>query len=64
MKYGDNIEETVICKHVDENNFIGYANVSFSNNFGKSVINELKEQQKSCEQLLELEPDSKCIFYV
>ncbi|XP_077285094.1 rab geranylgeranyltransferase subunit alpha [Arctopsyche grandis] len=53
----DESKDVIICDRGNE--YVGYAPISFSNNFGKSVIEELKDQQQSCEQLLELEPDSK-----
>lgn len=42
--------------------FVGCGKVCFANNFGPSVIQVLEEQLEMCQQLLEMEPDSKCKF--
>lgn len=55
----------VVCKRssgtIDDDQYIGKCQIDFKNNYGDQVIEELKKQQDSCEQLLELEPDSKCM---
>lgn len=42
--------------------FFGIKCPRFEYEFGAAVIDELKNQLESCKQLLELEPDSKCLL--
>lgn len=46
-------------KKTEDGTFIGVKCPSFGFEFGSDVIGELKNQLESCNQLLELEPDSK-----
>lgn len=47
-----------IVKH--ENSLFGIKMPKFGYEFGASVLDVLKEQLSSCQQLLEFEPNSKC----
>lgn len=48
---------------INDIQYIGICPIDFKNNYGDQVIEELEKQQDSCEQLLELEPDSKCMHF-
>lgn len=62
--YGENERKSLSCVKLLPCTYIGKNEISFQNQYSEPVIKELKTQLEACRQLLALEPDNKCKYYL